>query len=97
MCIRDRKGKDREYLQVGNTSDITYELERLGDAADLQSPGTLILPAGKTVLFEVRGKSSTADETKRVTVNYRVKNLLIGPDEPLTVGLPFDVTFKPAR
>jgi len=91
------KGKDREYLQVGNTSDITYELERLGDAADLQSPGTLILPAGKTVLFEVRGKSSTADETKRVTVNYRVKNLLIGPDEPLTVGLPFDVTFKPAR
>lgn len=91
------KGKDREYLQVANNSDVTYELDRVGDQAEMQSPKTLILPARKTVLFEVRGKSSTVDEARRVSVNYRVKNLLVGPDEPLVVGLAFEVTFKPAR
>lgn len=91
------KGKDREYSQVANNSDITYELERVGEVAEMQTPGTLILPAGKTVLFELRGKSTTADETKRLAVDYRVKNLLIGPDQPLTVSLPFEVKFTPAR
>jgi 3',5'-nucleoside bisphosphate phosphatase len=91
------KGKDHEYLQIGNTADIDYELERVGEVEEILTPKTLILPAGKTVLFELRGKSGTAEKTKRFAVNYRVKNLLIGPDEPLRVGFPLDVTFEPAR
>jgi len=91
------KGKDREYLQINNASDLTYELERVGEVEEMQAPKTLILAAGKTVLFELRGKSTSTDETKRVVVNYRVKNLLVGPDGPLVVGLPFEVIFKPAR
>ena len=91
------RGKDREYLQISNASDINYELERVGDVEELQTPGTLTLAANKTVLFELRGKSTTADETKRLTVGYRVKNLLVGPAEPLTVNLPFEVRFTPAR
>jgi len=91
------KGKDREYLQISNASDVAYELERVGEVSEMQTPKTLILPAGKTVLFELRGKSATSDETKRLTMDYQVKNLLVGPDQPLVVGLPLDVTFQPAR
>lgn len=91
------KGKDREYLQVSNSSDVAYELERADELEEMQTPKTLTLPAGKTVLFEVRGKSTTGDESKRLTLNYRVKNLLVGPDQPLTVALPLEVKFTPAR
>ena len=91
------KGKNREYLQVSNTSDVIYELELASELEEMQSPKTLVLPAGKTVLFELRGKSTTADETKRFALNYRVKNLLIGPDKPLSVDLPLEVKFTPAR
>jgi predicted metal-dependent phosphoesterase TrpH len=90
-------GKDREYLQISNTSDVPYQLERVEDVAGVQSPKTLTLASGKTVLFELRGTSTTAEETKRVTLDYRVNNLLIGPDEPLRVAFPLEVTFKPAR
>lgn len=91
------KGKAREYLQIRNGSDITYELERVEDSPELQSPKTLTLAAGKTVLFELRGKSTTADETRKLKLSYRVRNLLVGPDEPLNVEFPVTVTFKPAK
>jgi len=91
------RGKDREYLQINNTSDIAYELERADELAELQTPRTLTLPAGKTVLFAVRGNSTPADGAKRLAVHYRVKNLLVGPDQPLAVALPLEVKFIPAR
>jgi len=91
------RGKDREYLQISNTSDLTFELERAGEIEDMQTPKTIVLAAGKTVLLELRGNSTTSDTTKRLTLNYRVKNLLIAPNEPLRVGLPLEVKFVPAR
>ena len=91
------KGKDREYLQINNASDLTYELERVGDVEEMQTPKTVTLAAGKTVLFELRGKSTTADETKRFTLSYRVKNVLVGPDDPLRFGFSVEVKFTPSR
>lgn len=91
------KGKDREYLQISNASDISYELERASELEEMQAPKTLILAAGKTVLFEVRGISTTTDETKRLSATYRVKNLLVAPGEPLSVAMPLEVKFTPAR
>jgi hypothetical protein len=91
------KGRERVYLQINNTSDVAYELERGEEAADLQTPGSLTLAAGKAVLFEVRARTATMEGTRRLNLNYRVKNLLVGPDKPLTVDLPLEVTFRPAR
>jgi predicted metal-dependent phosphoesterase TrpH len=92
-------GKGREILQISNASDITYEMERVGDVEELQIPKTIQLAAGKTVLFDVRSNLSLnrGDATKRFTMNYRVKNLLIAPEKPLEVGLALEVTFKPAQ
>lgn len=85
-------GKDKYFLQLANSSDITYELERVGDVADLTTPKSLRVAANKTVLFEVKAKANATNGTKPIAATYRVKNLLVGPDEPLTVRLPFEVT-----
>lgn len=82
--------KDKYFLQLANTSDITYELERVGDVADLTTPKSLRLAGNKTVLFEVKAKANAANGTKQIAANYRVKNLLVGPEEPLKVTLPFE-------
>jgi predicted metal-dependent phosphoesterase TrpH len=70
------KGKGREYLQIANHSDITYELERVAEVEELQTPKTIRLAGGKTVLFEVRSKLNLdrGDATKRFTMNYREGN-----------------------
>lgn len=86
-------GKDKYFLQLANTSDITYELERVGEVADLTTPKSLRLAGNKTVLFEVKAKANAANGTKQIAATYRVKNLLVGPDEPLQVTLPFEVNF----
>ena len=85
--------KDKYFLQLANTSDITYELERVGEVADLTTPKSLRLAGNRTVLFEVKAKANAATGTKQIAATYRVKNLLVGPDEPLTVTLPLEVTF----
>jgi hypothetical protein len=82
--------KDKFFLQIANSSDITYELERGGEVADLTTPKSLRLAGNKTVLFEVKAKANAANGTKQIAATYRVKNLLVGPDEPLTVTLPFE-------
>jgi len=93
------RGKGRENLQIHNSSDITYDLERISDFEELQTPKKIRLAGGKTVLFEVRSNLNLdkGDATKRMSVNYRVKNLLIGPEKPLEIDLPLEVTFKPAQ
>jgi hypothetical protein len=82
--------KDPFFLQIANTADITYELERVGDTTDLITPKSLRLAGNKTVLFEVKTKANAANGTKQIAATYQVKNLLVGPDEPLTVTLSFE-------
>jgi hypothetical protein len=86
-------GKETFFLQIANASDITYELERDGDNADLSTPRSLRLAGNKTVLFDVKAKTNAANGTKQIAATYRVKNLLVGPDEPIKVTLPIEVTF----
>lgn len=85
--------KDNYFLQIANSSDLTYELERVDDVAEVTVPKTLLLAAKKTVLFSLKAKGAGATGSKQIKPTYRVKNLLVGPDEPLVVTLPFEATF----
>ncbi len=85
--------KDRFFLQLVNRSDLTYELERVNNTPEINTPKTLRVPGNKTVLFEVKAPADTANGEKQIAPTYRVKNLLIAPNEPLKVTLPFAVTF----
>lgn len=90
------KGTQRVMLQVHNASGLDYELERVAELKEISTPKRLTLPAGKTVLFNVQGKSVTTDGAKELKPSYRVTNLLVGPDQPLEVTFPLAVKFTPA-
>ena len=85
-------GKEKTNLQISNTSDIDYELERVGELDSVTTPKSFIIPGGKTVLFEIKSPSGKTLKATSVEATYRVKNLLIGPDEPLLVKLPLEVS-----
>jgi hypothetical protein len=91
------KGAQSVTLQVSNSSDVDYELERIEAHPGLGAPWKIVLPALKTVLFEVHGRKSTANEQQAEPLKYKVSNLLVGPDKPLEVSLPLEITLTPAN
>jgi hypothetical protein len=74
---------------------MDHELKRAGKFPEVRSPKTVALAVGTAVVFEPRGKSTTADGTNRLKLKYREKNLLIGPGKPLPVEFPIKVSFEP--
>jgi predicted metal-dependent phosphoesterase TrpH len=88
------KGKQRAVIQITNDSDVDYRLERAGELKELDLPKKLTLAAGKTVLLEVRGATTTTKGTHKLQLPFVVKNLLIGPDQPMPVTIPLQVDFS---
>ncbi|HOX59851.1 MAG TPA: Sb-PDE family phosphodiesterase [Candidatus Paceibacterota bacterium] len=86
------RGRQRVWVRIGNSSDISYELERVSELKELETPRKLILPARKTALFEVRG-TKAAEGRRKLAAAYRVTNLLVGPDKPVEISIPLDITF----
>lgn len=76
---------------VGNEQFLKPILERSVQF----NTNRIALPAGKTVLFSVQGKSTTAAGEKEMSLSYRVTNLWVGPDQPLVTTLPLTVSFPP--
>jgi hypothetical protein len=91
------KGTAKTLLQISNASDVDYELERTVDLSNLKLPKSLVLPARKTVLFEVAGKAGAPEGEKKLEATYLVTNLLVGPNQPLVVRLPLTVNFVPGK
>lgn len=91
------KGTTRTLLQISNGSDVDYELERTVDLSELKIPKSIVLPAHKTVLFEVAGKAGASEGEKKLEPTYLVTNLLVGPNQPLVVRLPLTVDFVPGK
>jgi hypothetical protein len=89
------QGKQRGHLQIRNRSDLDFHLERVHELEEVNCPRKLTLPAGKTVLFDVQGKSHTTQGTRRLRLPYRVTNLLVGPEMPLSIQIALRVEFTP--
>ena len=90
------KGKQRVLVQIHNQSDVDFKLERAAGLASVDFPKLLTLPARKTVLLPLTGKSTATKGAQEIRLSYNVTNLLIGPGQPLPVTLNLDVTFTPA-
>lgn len=91
------KGKQRVLVQIHNHSDVDFRLERTAELAEMGFPKELTLAARKTVLLTVTGKSTTLKGKKKLSLPYRVTNVLIGPDQPLPVTIDLEVTLAPAN
>jgi hypothetical protein len=90
------KGKQSRNLQIHNASDIPYDLEKnIAKPEELSVPARIVLAPRRTVLFQVRSLVSTRSEELEVKPVYRIRNLLVGPEEGLEVELPFRARFRP--
>lgn len=90
------KGRERAFVQIRNDSDVTFELERVAEPAEVTAPRELILAARKTVLLELKARANTPAGTRPLALQYRVRNLLTAPDEFLPVTFEVNVTLVAA-
>jgi hypothetical protein len=88
-------GKQTKNLQIHNASDIPYELEVVTKPDGLSVPDHIVLAPRRTVLFQVRSLATSVSDEREAKPVYRVKNLLVGPNEALEVELPFRVRLHP--
>ena len=91
------RGRSRVYIQIHNKSDISFELVVDGAVEDITFPGNITLYADKTILFQIRGNTGTLSGRKNIRIPYRVRNLLVEPEEGLSVELIINVDFIPAK
>jgi len=90
------RGRKAVLVQVSNASDMDYELELVKKPAAFNAPEKLILAARKTVLMQISARASAKD-TSESSLDYRVTNLLVAPDQPLAVSLPLKVKVVPGE
>jgi len=90
------RGRKAVLIQVSNASDVDYELELVKKRAAFNAPEKLILAARKTVLLQLSALANAKDTTES-SLDYRVMNLLVAPEQPLAVSLPLKVQIVPAE
>jgi len=91
------KGKGKAYIRIHNESEVDFELVANGSPEHIQAPGNITLYGDKTVLLAIGGKEQTFSGTEKIRIPYRVKNLMVAPDENLRVELGITVNFIAAE
>ncbi|MFC1554969.1 Sb-PDE family phosphodiesterase [candidate division KSB1 bacterium] len=91
------RGTGSVNVQIHNKSDMTYRLRSQGSTDEITFPGNIELPAGKTVLLNVRGSSEETSGRKKVKLPLIVSNMYSKPREGLQVEIELDVTFIPTN
>ena len=91
------RGQGRAYVQIENTSDITYRLLRVTGPMAIRVPDEVHLEANATAILEVRGLVDDLRDTRQIDVRYVVENLKIAPDTGMPVTINLEVTFVPVE
>jgi len=91
------RGKGAANIQIRNRSEIDFELTADGAIGEISFPQDITLFGDKTVLLRISGTSDSTASKKKISIPYRVKNLLTAPQEGLRVALVVDVNFIPTE
>jgi 3',5'-nucleoside bisphosphate phosphatase len=84
------QGSGRRTVQIHNTSGVAFELEMRGSSDNVNAPRQVTLAPGKIVLFTISAKSGKEIPKGRFKLDYRVKNLICAPGQPLNVQLELE-------
>ena len=87
------KGKGKAFIRIRNNSQLDLELVASGSPEHIFAPDKITLYGDRTVLLAIGGKEKTRSGTEKIRIPYKVKNLLVGPDEGLRVELEIAVRF----
>lgn len=90
------RGGKSVLAQVSNASDVDYELELIKKPAAFNAPEKLTLAARKTVLLQLSAKARLKDNSES-SLDYRVTNLLVAPEQGLAISLPLKVKVEPGE
>ena len=84
-------------IQIYNSSEITFELVADEGENIIRGPKRILLYPGKTVIARITGTSPNTSGVKNVTLPYRIQNLLVAPEQGLSVQLQFKANFMPLK
>jgi hypothetical protein len=87
------KGKGRAFIRIRNNSELDLELVANGSPGHVVAPNWIMLYRDSTVLLTIEGKDKTFSGTEKIRIPYKVKNLVVAPDEGLRVELEINVRF----
>lgn len=87
-------GKGSAYVQIHNSSQVCLELEKAGELPDLSVPENIKLQPNKTMLFRVQSRVEGKTGSQKIKIPYRVKNILVAPDQGLPVELEVEIEFN---
>jgi hypothetical protein len=88
------KGKNRSYFQIANHSDIDFELELNKEVERLSVTKAIVLHAHKTALLSIKSIDGVTSEKRGVKLPYKVKNLLISPNDSLCTEIVLEISQK---
>ncbi len=87
------KGTGRATIQIQNRSNLLFELISENEIAEISIPDKIKLYPDKTIIFQINGKSKNQPGKKKISIPFTIKNLLITPEQRLTINLSFEVNF----
>lgn len=91
------RGRGHAYVQIHNSSDISFELSGKNSFPEISAPESLKLQAGRTVLLQVEGTADERTGSRQFTLSYVVDNLKIAPERGLPVRFQISATFEPVE
>lgn len=89
-------GGKRASVQIMNSSEVNYELVIESQPEDFELPETITLNGERTVIITVKSTKKEAEGRKIIEMKYKVKNLLVAPNEGLPVVMKIAVNLTPA-
>jgi len=87
------KPKSRAYFRIHNNSELDLELVADGSSESVTAPKEITLNADRTVMMTITGKQTTLRGSQKIKLPYKVKNLVVAPDEGLRVELTINANF----
>jgi len=91
------KGKGKASVRITNTSELDFDLIANGSPEHINTPANLKLNKDSTVMLTIENKDKTFSGTENIRVPYKVKNLIIAPDEGLPVEFELKIKFISAE
>ena len=91
------EGNAEALVRLRNRSDLPFELEPAGKGARPLKYSGLDLPPRKIGLMRVSTQVGAGGSANTVTLPFKVKNLLVGPDQGLLVELNLKVSFVQSK
>jgi 3',5'-nucleoside bisphosphate phosphatase len=87
------KGKGKAFVRITNNSELDLELVANGSPEHVAASNWIILSRDSSVLLTIEGKDKAFSGSEKIRIPYKVKNLVVAPDEGLRVELEINVRF----